>query len=184
MDLSFEKQVRCSLDLCQFKNQVELQFGFKIKSSQSDWGGKFRAFSDLVLSSGIVHCTSCPYTYEQNGIAERKHRHRVENGLTLLARSSLPFKFWDEAFRIAVFLHNRLPSSVTHGKSPLEILFHPSPDCESLRVFGCACYPNIRLYNIHKLAYRSIQCFFLGYSLTHIGYKCLDPTVDYSSLEM
>lgn len=102
------------------------------------------------MSSSIVHRTSRPHTHEQNDIAERKHRHIVENGLTLLARSSLPFKFWDEAFRTAVFLHNRLPSSVTHGKSPLEILFHTSPDYKSLRVFGCACHPNIRLYNTHK----------------------------------
>lgn len=55
-----------------------MQFGFKIKSLQSNWDGEFRAFSDLVLSSGIVHCTSCPHTNEQNGIAERKQTYRRE----------------------------------------------------------------------------------------------------------
>ncbi|RVW60112.1 Retrovirus-related Pol polyprotein from transposon RE1 [Vitis vinifera] len=51
-------------------------------------------------------------------LSERKHRHIVENGLTLLARASMPFKYWDESFRTVVFLHNRLPSPVSHASSP------------------------------------------------------------------
>lgn len=126
-----------------FKAQVELQLGYKVKTLQSDWGGEYIAFTELMLSSGIIHRTSCSHTHEQNGAAERKHRHIVENGLTLPAKSSMPFKFWDEAFRITVFLHNRLPSPVIHGKSLLEILIKSLPNYKALRVFGCACYPNI-----------------------------------------
>jgi hypothetical protein len=44
-----------------------------------------------------------------------------------------------------------------------------------LRTFGCACGPNLRPYNNHKLQFRSKQCTFLGYSLSHKGFKCLDP---------
>jgi hypothetical protein len=47
-------------------------------------------------------------------------------------------------------------------------------DYNSLRVFGCACWPNLRPYNSHKLAFRSKQCAFLGYSNLHKGFKCLD----------
>ncbi|KAL5754061.1 hypothetical protein ACOSP7_022281 [Xanthoceras sorbifolium] len=36
---------------------------------------------------------SCPYTHEQNGIVERKHRHLVETGLSMLAHASMPLKF-------------------------------------------------------------------------------------------
>ena len=71
-----------------FKAQVELQLGFKIKTIQSDWGGEYRAFTDFLLSHGIVYHVSCPHVHEQNGVAERKHHHIVENGLTLLAKSS------------------------------------------------------------------------------------------------
>jgi hypothetical protein len=36
---------------------------------------------------------SCPHTHQQNGFAERKHRHIVETDLTLLAHASMPFSF-------------------------------------------------------------------------------------------
>ena len=99
----------------------------------------------------------------------------MENGLTLLANASLPLMFWNESFRTTVFLINRLPSSILKGQTPLEKLFHTQPNYHTLRVFGCSCYPNIRSFNQHKLACRSIQCIFLGYILNHKGYKYLDP---------
>jgi len=41
-------------------------------------------------------------------------------------------------------------------------------------VFGYACWPNLRPYNRNKLNFRSKTCIFIGYSLCHQGYKCLD----------
>jgi hypothetical protein len=43
-----------------------------------------------------------------------------------------------------------------------------------LRVFGCACYPNLSTQAPHKLAPRSTRCVILGYSADHKGYRCLD----------
>ena len=80
------------------------------------------------MSHGIIRRNSCPHTHEQNRVMERKHRHIVENGLTLLAKSPMPLKYWDEAFRVAVFLYNGLPTSVLHWKTPLEVLFDSSLD--------------------------------------------------------
>jgi histone deacetylase 1/2 len=56
----------------------------------------------------------------------------------------------------------------------MERLFGKSGDYSLLRIFGCACWPNLRPYNKHKLEFRSKQCVFLGYSDLHKGYKCLD----------
>jgi hypothetical protein len=85
----------------------------------------------------------------------------------------MPLTYWDDAFLTASFLINQLPSPVTQNKSPFELLFNKSPDYNFLKVFGCACWPHLRHYNQHKLAFRSQLCAFLGYSLNHKGYRCL-----------
>ncbi|RVX04841.1 Retrovirus-related Pol polyprotein from transposon RE1 [Vitis vinifera] len=158
----------------QFKLQVENQFDAKIKCLQSDNGGEFRSFMSFLQESGILHRFSCPYNSSQNGRVERKHRHVVETGLALLAHAGLPLKFWSYAFQTATFLINRMPSKVLQNASPYFALFKRNPDYKFLRVFGCLCYPFIRPYNNHKLQYRSLKCVFLGYSLHHKGYLCLD----------
>lgn len=73
-----------------FQHLAELLFNFKIKSIQSEWGGKFHSLSHLLKSKGILHWLSCPHTHHQNGAFERKHRHIVETGLALMAHVSLP----------------------------------------------------------------------------------------------
>ncbi|RVW27268.1 Retrovirus-related Pol polyprotein from transposon TNT 1-94 [Vitis vinifera] len=158
----------------QFKLQMENQFDTKIKCLQSDNGGEFRSFTSFLQAVGIAHRFSCPYNSAQNGRVERKHRHVVETGLALLSHASLPMKYWHYAFQTATFLINRMPSKVLEYDSPYFTLFRRHPDYKSFRVFGCLCYPFIRPYNTHKLQYRSVQCLFLGYSLNHKGFLCLD----------
>jgi hypothetical protein len=58
----------------------------------------------------------------------------------------------------------------------MEHLFHNKPNYSFLKTFVCTCWPNLRPYNTHKLAFRSMRCVFLGYSSQHKGYKCLEPT--------
>jgi hypothetical protein len=74
---------------------------------------------------------------------------------------------------MACYLMNRLPSRSRHSSTPLETLMHQPPTYSQLKVFGCACWPNLRPYNTAKLNYRSLQCVFIGYSPMHKGYKCL-----------
>lgn len=78
---------------------------------------------------------SCPHTSQQNGIAERKHRHIVETGLALLAQSSLPLYFWDEAFLTACYLINRMPTRTIGSVTPIKRLLNINPDYSFLRVF-------------------------------------------------
>jgi hypothetical protein len=86
----------------------------------------------------------------------------------------MPLKFWDEAFLAATFLINRTPSKVIDYQTPLGRLYHVKPNYSSLRIFWCACWPNLRPYNQRKLEFRSKECVFLGYSNKHKGFKCLD----------
>lgn len=98
-------------------------------------------------------------------MVERKHRHIVEIGLTFLHHASLPLSFWDFVFTTAVYLINRLPTTLNFVV-PYTVLFNKSPDYSFLRTFGCACFPFLRPYTTHKLDFRSQECLFMGYSNT------------------
>ena len=156
-----------------FQAHVERLFNLKIKAIQSDWGGEFWKLNSFFSQCGIFHWLPCPHTHQHKGSVERKHRYIIETGLTLMAIASMPLKYWDEAFTTTCFLINHLPSPVVQNKSPFEKLFNLLPDCNFLKVFGCACWPHLRPHNHHKLDFRSKLCVFLGYSLNHKGYRCL-----------
>ncbi|KAG8491206.1 hypothetical protein CXB51_014365 [Gossypium anomalum] len=130
---------------------VATQFEKTIKKFQSDLGGEFRVFASIFADHSIIHRLSCPHTSEQNGVAERKHRHIVETGLTLL------------------------PTLVLQGQSPYQKLYGCAPTYDHLWVFGCCCFLYLRPFQLHKLDFRSQACTFLGYSSQHKGYYCLTP---------
>ncbi|KAL3639631.1 hypothetical protein CASFOL_017538 [Castilleja foliolosa] len=169
--------LKCKSDVYQafihYKTLVETQFGCRIKAFQSDGGGEFMALTKYFKDNGIIHKISCPYTPEKNGLAERKHRHLVEVGLSFLAHSYVPMKFWDCAFLTAAYVINLTPAKVLDYISPVEALTKQKPDLTSLRTFGCLCFPLLRPYNKHKLQFRSDSGTFLGYSPNHKGYKVL-----------
>jgi transposase InsO family protein len=160
----------------QFKTMAELQLGHPLKALQTDWGGEFRPFTQHLSSLGITHRLICPHTHHQNGVVERKHRHIVDLGLTLLTQASMPLTYWDHAFLASVYLINRLPTASLNFQIPYQVLYHQKPNYNFLKVFGCACFPLFRPYNAHKFDFRSHECLFLGYSSSHKGYKCLSPS--------
>ncbi|XP_031257396.1 uncharacterized protein LOC116115383 [Pistacia vera] len=117
----------------------------------------------LASTDGNVHQTSCTDTPEQNGVAERKHRHIVETARSLLLSASIPSVFWGEAILIAVGLINTIPSSHISGFSPFEKLYGYAPDYSFLKVFGCTCFILRPHVERSKLSSRSAICVFLGY---------------------
>lgn len=158
----------------QFKNMAKNLFNKRIKTIQCDGGGEYKAMQNHAIEAGIQFRMSCPYTSQQNGRAERKHRHIAEFGMTLLAQAKMPLHYWWEAFSMELYLINRLPSLVTQNESPYSLLFRKEPDYNSLKPFGCAFYPCLKPYNQHKLQFHTTRCVFLGYSNSHKGYKCIN----------
>ena len=158
-----------------FKPIAETKFKHKISTLYSDNGGEFLSLRPFLAQHGISHLTTPPHTPQHNGLSERKHRHIVETGLSLLSAAKMPLTYWPFAFATAIFLINRLPTPVLSNISPFQKLFNTLPNYQKLRTFGCLCFPWLRPYAPNKLQDRSLPCIFVGYSLTQSAYQCLEP---------
>jgi len=156
-----------------FKTLVENQTGHKICALQTDNVREYLSLTPFLHQHGIHHRLICPYTHEQNGSVERKHRHIVDMGLTLLVIVSLPLRFWAEAFIAFAHIISVLHTEVLNGNNPYHLLFQRQPNYNKFKLFGCACYPSLRPYNKRKFAFRSSCCLILGYSIQHACYICL-----------
>jgi hypothetical protein len=78
--------------LIHFIYLVENQFGKNVKVVRSDNGPEFK-ISQFYSSKGIIHQTSCVNTPQQNGVAERKHRHLLNVARALFFQATLPKHF-------------------------------------------------------------------------------------------
>ncbi|GKD57141.1 retrovirus-related pol polyprotein from transposon TNT 1-94 [Tanacetum coccineum] len=100
--------------LSAFIKLIQTQLSRKIKVFQSDRGTEFvnHTVRKFFEDNGILHRLSCPYTPQQNGRAERKHRHLVETGLAMLFHAHVPASYWVDAFSSATYIINRLPTKL------------------------------------------------------------------------
>ena len=80
-----------------------------IKTLRIDNGGEYLSdeFKTYLISKGIHHEMSAPYTPQQNGIAERMNRTLMESAHSMLSHAHLPNNFWAEAVSTAAFVRNR-----------------------------------------------------------------------------
>ena len=176
MALPTQTQVKCQFGFPRFQTLVENFFKRKIITLYSDNEGEYIGLSTFLATCGISHHTSPPYTPKHNGFSKLRHRHIVDTGLALLSRASLMFSFWSYAFIIATYLINRPPTPNLQMSTPYHKLFRTPPNYSKLCVFGCLCYPWLRLYLLHKLAPQSTPRVFLSYSLTQSAYIYFDPS--------
>nr|GEU50514.1 zinc finger, CCHC-type [Tanacetum cinerariifolium] len=60
------------------------------------------------IDENLEKCTTCPYTPQQNDMAERKNRALKEMINSMLSYSGLSDRFWEEALLTAFYLVNKL----------------------------------------------------------------------------
>nr|GEX83687.1 hypothetical protein [Tanacetum cinerariifolium] len=84
-----------------------------------DLGVIMRKNECFFCEMGIIQQTSCEHTPQQNGIAERKHRHLLNVARSLMFQEEIPLRFWFECLLTAVYLINRLPTSILNGRATL-----------------------------------------------------------------
>nr|XP_016480837.1 PREDICTED: uncharacterized protein LOC107801933 [Nicotiana tabacum] len=174
--------------VCPLAKQTRLKFS--LNDSRADglfhrvhmdlWGPyKVPTFNNMYYLLTIVDdhsrytWSSCPYTPQQNGIVERKHRHILDTTRALKFQGSIPMKCWGICVNVAVYLINRFPSKTLGGKVPFELLHCRKASLLHLRVIGCLCYAT-NLPKEEKFTERAKTSVLMGYSATQKGYILLD----------
>eukprot|EP01018_Ginkgo_biloba_P024020 Gb_18985 [translate_table: standard] len=146
----------------EFKANVEMQNGRKIKTLQTDRGGEFTSneFSHYCKINGIQRQLTTSYTPQQNCVAERKNRSIVEMAFV----------------QTTIYLLNRSLTRVVQGMTPEKAWSGRKSQVNNLKIFGCTTYALIPNKTRHKLDDKSTKCILMGYSKETKGYKLYDPT--------
>lgn len=106
--------------LTNFCVMIKNQFNCTIKHVRIDNGQEFisNQLQTFFHNHGIFHERTCVDTPQQNGVAERKHRHLLNVAWCLHFQSNLPISFWGECILTTTYLINRTPSPSLNHKSP------------------------------------------------------------------
>lgn len=127
-----------------FARMIQSQFSKSIKVFQADNAMEYKKSSLITFlrEHGTLPQYSCPDTSQQNGHAERKHRHILDTIRTLLNANIIPSsgRFWGEEAFTVVYTINRHPTLTFQNKSPYKLLHGILPTYDFLKVWGCACF--------------------------------------------
>jgi transposase InsO family protein len=122
-----------------FHKGVQTQYGSVVKVLRSDNGTEYTniALESTCRLREFSIKPTCPYTPEQNGVAERKNRHLLEVARSMMILINVPKYLWGQAVLTATMLINRRPSRVLEWKSSFEMLKGENCDILPLKIFGC-----------------------------------------------
>ncbi len=152
-----------------FVTYVQVQFQINVRIIRSDNGGEYDSdeVRDWMKSIGIVQELTMPDSPEQNGIDERTNGILLTRARAQLIAAGLPPSLWAEAFRTAIYIINRSPTSAL-SKTPHEALWERKPNLSRMHPFGSVCYAHdYKCKTKGKMAPRGFKCFFLGYEGTN-----------------
>ncbi|CAI7908940.1 unnamed protein product [Closterium sp. NIES-53] len=159
---------------------VERQTKKSVLMLRSDRGGEFlgKEFTNFVDGKGIVHDLSCPYTPQQNGMAEWEMRTAVDSVRTMLLHMSMQHHWWHLTLRQAVWVRNCLERSTTPpGTTPYQLLTGKKLDLTLARVWGCMVqFMVLEQQRGGKLAPKARWGLHLGVSMECKGWEVLDLT--------
>ncbi|GJW62804.1 retrovirus-related pol polyprotein from transposon TNT 1-94 [Tanacetum coccineum] len=152
---------------------VENQNDVKVKKIRTDNGTKFKNYEleSFCDEKGIYQNFSSPYTYEQNGVAERKNRTLIEAARTMLNGSVLSKNLWTEEVRIACYTQNRSIIVKRHDRTPYEIFIERIPDISYFYVFGCHVFIHNHKDHLGKFDAKADDGYFLGYSFNSKAFR-------------
>ena len=107
--------------ITQFFQMIKTQFDVIVRALRSDNAKEYvsDALVSHLSSQGILQQLTCPYTPEQNGVAERKNRSLIGMVRCMLRGMRVPKSYWHFTVLTSTFLCNRTPSRVLQHRAPL-----------------------------------------------------------------
>jgi len=146
-----------------------------VKCLHTDNGGEYMTseLQSFLAEQRIIHETSTPHVYQQNGRAEQLNRTLLEKVQSMRLEACLPDSWWEFAFATATHVYNRTPIKHLKWKTPQEIFTGDKPKISHLCVFGCGAYvylPNEVRAN--KLSPHSELMIFIGYENNGYRFMC------------
>jgi len=107
----------------EFKAQVELETGKRIKCLRTDNGGEYvdGDFLTFCKHEGITRQFTVPHTPQQNGVTERMNRTLLDRTRSMLRTAGVAKSIWAEAVKTACYVINQSPSTAIGLKTPMEI---------------------------------------------------------------
>lgn len=92
--------------------------------------------------------TSCPWTLQQNGVAERNNSYILKKAQALFLVGDVPSPYWIDAVSTALHLINQVSSKILKFKTSLQdlsnnrILIH-GIDAPTTNLFGCVSFVHL-----------------------------------------
>ncbi|MBW0526937.1 hypothetical protein O181_066652 [Austropuccinia psidii MF-1] len=116
---------------------LSVQLGTNPEALQTDNAREFvsGSFTTALTKRGIGFYPSLPYFQQENGKAERPNRTLRDMARAMLTESGIPDQFWQFAYALACYLHNRLPNRRCPDSSPHQVLYSRPPSIVMLYPF-------------------------------------------------
>ena len=149
----------------------------RIGAFHTDNGGEYTSdeFRDFFKTKGIQPEYTASNSPHQNGVPERRHQELANIARCLLQQAGLGDEWWAEAYALANWLVNRLPTIALQGETPFERWAGRKPDFTNLHMFGCRAEVLIEQEHKPKLAPRTKTCMYLGPNYIGEGCRFYDP---------
>jgi hypothetical protein len=188
MAQSHEKKNGCVDAIIGFTAICRNQFGMDIRVFKSDQERSLGYdIQQYCAEEGIICEFSVVGTPEQNSFAERAGGVIISTARALILDSGLPKDLWPEAVNTAVYLINRMPTTLPNGQVIipwLEAMTNKEGtqdvrlNLANLRVYGCRAYVRRQgIPRMDKMASRADIGFLVGYVASNI-WKVWFPQLD------
>lgn len=150
----------------EFKTMIERQTRKFIKGLRTNNREEFilQDFLNYCTRNGIIWQFTLLYTFQQNGVVERRNRSILDKIRCILLSRRLSIYLWPIATKTKIYLSNRLLTRINNLNMSLKEMFSMNkPKLCHLKTFGCLSHVHIGHQSRNKLQSRLITCNFVGY---------------------